>query len=91
MYTIEKDVEYKQTINKCKYPELRRLCNEMQVGDSVVVATVKEANSLQMYLTRKHIRENENIDLMRMPQISRRKREANDMGETMGFRVWRIL
>ena len=91
MYTIEKNVEYKQTINKCKYPELRRLCNEMQVGDSVVVANVKEANSLQMYINRRYMRESQDIDPMRMPQISRRKREANDMGETMGYRVWRMV
>ena len=92
MYTIEKDVEYKKTINKCKYPELRRICNEMEVQDSVVVPNQKEATALQMYLVRKHMRENEHdIDLMKMPQISRRKREANDMGDTVGYRVWRIL
>ena len=91
MYTIEKDVKYKQTINKCKYPELRRICNEMEVQDSVVVPSEKEATALQMYLLRKHMRDNQNIDLMRMPQISRRKREANDMGDTIGYRVWRIL
>ena len=89
MYTIEKDVKYKQTINRCKYPELRQLCNGMQVGDSVVVATVKEATALQMYMHRKHTRscslEDYNL------QVSRRKREANDMGDTMGYRVWRMV
>ena len=91
MYTIEKDVEYKKTINKCKYPELRRICNEMEVRDSVVVPNTKEASALQMYLLRKHIRENQDADPDRMPAISRRKREANDMGDTVGYRVWRIL
>lgn len=91
MYTIEKDVKYKQTINKCKYPELRRICNEMEVQDSVVIPSEKEATALQMYLARKHVRENEDIDPNRMPQVSRRKREANDMGDTIGYRVWRIL
>lgn len=92
MYAIEKDVDYKQTINKCKYPELRRICNEMEVRDSVVVPSEKEATALQMYLTRKCMRDNaDTIDPNRMPQVSRRKREANDMGETIGYRVWRMV
>lgn len=92
MYTIEKDVEYKTVIGKCKYPELRRICNEMELRDSVVVPSVKEATALQMYLQRKWMRENVNdFDPCRIPQISRRKRESNDMGETLGYRVWRLI
>lgn len=89
MYAIEKDVPYQQTISKCKYPELRRLANEMEIGDSVVVATIKECTSLQMYIDRR---------LLRLygdgypwnEQISRRKRVADDMGNTIGYRVWRL-
>mgnify|MGYP001030167014 CR=1 FL=1 len=88
MYTIEKDIPYKQTISACKYPELRQLCNEMQVGDSVVVATVKEATALQMYMHRRHIRTC--ADGEYGLQISRRKRVADEMGNTQGYRVWRL-
>ena len=53
MYAIEKDVPYQQTISKCKYPELRKLANEMEIGDSVVVDTIKECTALQMYIDRR--------------------------------------
>ena len=92
MYTIEKNVEYKTVFGKCKYPELRRICNEMELRDSVVVPSIKEATTLQMYLQRKWMRENiKDLDPYNLPQISRRKREANDMGETLGYRVWRLI
>ena len=88
MYTIEKDVPYQQTISKCKYPELRRLANEMQAGDSVVVPNQKECTALQMYIQRRVEARPECWDVS--GQISRRKRVADEMGNTIGYRVWRL-
>lgn len=89
MYAIEKNVPYKQTISKCKYPELRRLANEMEIGDSVVVATIKECTSLQMYIDRR-LQQMFGINYPWNEQITRRKRVADEMGETIGYRVWRL-
>ena len=89
MYAIEKDVPYQQTISKCKYPELRKLANEMEIGDSVVVATIKECTSLQMYIDRSSCACMA-ISYPWNEQVSRRKRVADDMGNTIGYRVWRL-
>lgn len=89
MYTIEKDVPYQPTISKCKYPELRRIANELEVGDSVVVATIKECTSLQMYIYRR-LQKSHPDGYPWLEQITRRKRVADEMGETIGYRVWRL-
>ena len=89
MYAIEKDVPYQQTISKCKYPELRKLANEMEIGDSVVVDTIKECTALQMYIDRR-LQQMFGINYPWNDQITRRKRVADEMGETIGYRVWRL-
>jgi len=90
MYQIEKDVPYQQTIAKCKYPELRRIANEMKIGDSVVVPNEKECTALQMYLQRRVHTYAECWAVEPGTQITRRKRVADDMGHTIGYRVWRL-
>ena len=89
MYTIEKDVPYHQTISVCKYPELRRISNEMSVGDSVVVPNEKECTALQMYIQRSVHTCPNTFDEGR--QITRRKRVADEMGNTIGYRVWKLV
>ena len=91
MYQIEKDVPYQQTIAKCKYPELRRIAYQMDAGDSVVVPNEKECTALQMYIQRRIHTRADCFAVDEGAQITRRKRVADEMGNTIGYRVWKLV